>query len=237
GHPGGTEGAHLIHSVGAAHHPGPLHPEALQGAGQDRTERVVEGAEELVARPRGVGEGAEDVEDGPDPELLARRRHEAHGRAVGGASRGTPSSWSTSALPERLETARLPCFATGTPAAATIRAAPVDRFRLPRPSPPVPQVSRSTSKEWSTATMWSRRLRAAAAMTSGVSPLRRRATAKAAICVAVQVPVRIASNTAFTRAASASGAASSRAKASRKAMAVTSGSLGPGPTRVPQRAA
>ncbi len=55
----------------------------------------------------------------------------------------TPRAASTSALPERLETERLPCLATGTPAAAATRAAAVEMLNVPRPSPPVPQVSTS----------------------------------------------------------------------------------------------
>ena len=53
----------------------------------------------------------------------------------------TPSAESTSAEPLRLVTARLPCLATGTPAAAVTSAAVVlmlNSFELP---PPVPQVS------------------------------------------------------------------------------------------------
>ena len=45
------------------------------------------------------------------------------------------------ALPQWLETDRLPCLATGTPAAATTKAAVVETLKVPEPSPPVPQVS------------------------------------------------------------------------------------------------
>ena len=38
----------------------------------------------------------------------------------------TPSAPSTSAAPERDESARLPCFATGMPAPATMKAAQVE---------------------------------------------------------------------------------------------------------------
>ena len=39
------------------------------------------------------------------------------------------------------ETARLPCFATGTPAPATTNAAVVETLNVPWPSPSVPQTS------------------------------------------------------------------------------------------------
>ena len=48
---------------------------------------------------------------------------------------------SISALPERLEMERLPCFTMLTPDAAASNPVPVDRFKLPEPSPPVPTVS------------------------------------------------------------------------------------------------
>ena len=57
------------------------------------------------------------------------------------ASTLTPSAVSTSAEPAREETARLPCFATVTPAPATTNAAVVEMLKVFRPSPPVPQVS------------------------------------------------------------------------------------------------
>src|SRR3954470_12831404 len=61
---------------------------------------------------------------------------------AGPDSTGTPSAASTSALPLRLDTERLPCLTTGTPAAATTRAVAVLMLNVPDPSPPVPQVSR-----------------------------------------------------------------------------------------------
>jgi hypothetical protein len=67
--------------------------------------------------------------------------------AAGARSNGMPSAPSTSALPERLDAARFPCLATGTPAPATIRAAPVETLIVPCPSPPVPQVSNTSGRE------------------------------------------------------------------------------------------
>ena len=54
----------------------------------------------------------------------------------------TPSASKTSALPHRLETDRLPCLATRTPAAASTSAAAVDTLTVPARSPPVPHVSK-----------------------------------------------------------------------------------------------
>ena len=56
-------------------------------------------------------------------------------------SKQTPKCSRTSAEPVLLETARLPCFATGRPAAATTIAVAVEILNVPEPSPPVPQVS------------------------------------------------------------------------------------------------
>ncbi|OBB59379.1 hypothetical protein A5757_13680 [Mycobacterium sp. 852013-51886_SCH5428379] len=46
-----------------------------------------------------------------------------------------------SAPPDSDEAARLPCFITGTPEAATTMAAIVDRLTVLAPSPPVPTMS------------------------------------------------------------------------------------------------
>ena len=48
---------------------------------------------------------------------------------------------STSAAPQELDTARLPCLATWAPAAAASTQAPVEMFTDPIPSPPVPTMS------------------------------------------------------------------------------------------------
>ncbi len=59
---------------------------------------------------------------------------------------GIPIASKTSALPHRLEADRLPCLATGRPQAATTTAAPLDRFKVWEPSPPVPHVSTTTGR-------------------------------------------------------------------------------------------
>lgn len=51
----------------------------------------------------------------------------------------------TSALPQRLDTERLPCLATLAPAAAAMTVAPVEMLTDPMPSPPVPTMSSTAS--------------------------------------------------------------------------------------------
>ena len=94
---------------------------------------------------------------------------------------GIPIVSSTSALPARLEIERFPCLTTRAPAAATTSAAAVDRFRLPEPSPPVPQVSTSGGPLEDTATgSASSRIAFAKPLTSAEdSPLVRRAASSA----------------------------------------------------------
>ena len=53
----------------------------------------------------------------------------------------TPSASRTSAAPHLLDAARLPCFVTLFPVAATIKAAVVDIFIDCAQSPPVPTIS------------------------------------------------------------------------------------------------
>ena len=90
----------------------------------------------------------------------------------------TPSASRTSALPQRLLIPRLPCFATGCPDAATTSAAAVETLKVPQPSPPVPQVS-VTGRSVCTRRAFSRITWAIPAISSAVSPFRRRAVTKA----------------------------------------------------------
>jgi hypothetical protein len=53
----------------------------------------------------------------------------------------TPSASSTSALPDLLDTLRLPCFATFAPAAADTNMVAVEMLKVCAPSPPVPTIS------------------------------------------------------------------------------------------------
>src|SRR6202012_1671694 len=57
----------------------------------------------------------------------------------------TPSEASTSAAPERDDSARLPCFATGTPQPPTMNEAQVETLTEPEPSPPVPTTSTASA--------------------------------------------------------------------------------------------
>ena len=56
-------------------------------------------------------------------------------------SKLTPATSNKSALPQVLDTERLPCLATCPPAAATTNAQVVEILKVLAPSPPVPQVS------------------------------------------------------------------------------------------------
>ena len=110
----------------------------------------------------------------------------------GGRSSRTPAASSTSALPERPETERLPCFATRTPAPAATSALAVETLKVPLASPPVPQVSTRWDVPTSTRVASRRITAAAAAISSTVSPFIRRPTRNPPICAGVHSPVMIA---------------------------------------------
>ena len=116
-------------------------------------------AEQLPARPGGIGQRTEQVEDRPHTELLAHTGDVLHRRDGGGAnmnpnpsssmqretaggssSISTPSASSRSAEPQRLVLDRLPCLATAQPAPAATSAAAVEMLNVLGP-PPVPAVS------------------------------------------------------------------------------------------------
>ena len=99
----------------------------------------------------------------------------------------TPSASRTSAAPEREVIARLPCLATGTPAAATTSAEVVEMLNVPEPSPPVPTTSIVPSGA-STRRTRSRIAIAKPASSSTVSPRIRRATSMAASSAGVASP-------------------------------------------------
>ncbi len=86
--------------------------------------------------------------DGFHRRVVVRRKQEREAGASSSAAaacsssgNSRPSASSTSALPHKLDTERLPCLTTRAPAAAARSAAPVERFKLPEPSPPVPTMS------------------------------------------------------------------------------------------------
>lgn len=93
----------------------------------------------------------------------------------GARSMLTPSASSTSALPDLLETLRLPCLATLAPAAADTNMVAVEILKVCEPSPPVPTIS--TKFELSATSTWranSRITVAAAAISPIVSFFTRR---------------------------------------------------------------
>src|SRR3990170_2814357 len=100
----------------------------------------------------------------------------------------TPSASSTSAAPDRRETARFPCLATYPPAAATTNAVVVEMLNVLRRSPPVPTTSMSTSALGVMRCPRSRIARARPAISSTVSPFIRRAVMNAAIWAGVAWP-------------------------------------------------
>ncbi|MFN7916955.1 MAG: hypothetical protein U0Q55_16550 [Vicinamibacterales bacterium] len=105
-----------------------------------------------------------------------------HRSTTGGAAETfTPSTSNTSALPERLETERLPCFATRTPAAASTIAEQVEMLNVPDRSPPVPQVSNTGSNRRDSDTAWARIVRARPTISCGRSPFMASPTRKPAI--------------------------------------------------------
>src|SRR4030088_359986 len=86
----------------------------------------------------------------------------------------TPSEASTSAAPERDDSARLPCLATGTPAPATRKEAQVETLTEPEPSPPVPTTSTASAGAL-TRSILARIADTAPVISSTVSPRTRRA--------------------------------------------------------------
>src|SRR5215207_889965 len=138
----------------------------------------------------------------------------------GGAATLTPSAVSTSALPERLVAARLPCLATGRPAPAMTKAAAVETLKVFAALEPVPAVSTKRSCRALMRTARPRIEEASPASSSTVSPFTASATRAAPICASVAVP---------SSRASKSDAASSRRRSSpRISRSVNSRRGGPG---------
>ncbi len=106
--------------------------------------------------------------------------------SAGDKSIGMPSASITSALPTDEVTARLPCLATATPAAAHRMATVVEMLNVLKRSPPVPTTSRISrdSRQFFSIGGWmdlSRSARAKAAISSGVSPFFESAARKSAL--------------------------------------------------------
>ena len=113
----------------------------------------------------------------------------------GGMASFMPRASRTSAVPQLLVAARLPCFATLMPAAAQTKAAAVETLNVLDLSPPVPTISRmsSSSKNLS---QWLRMPLAAPANSSMVAPFSARATRNAPIWMSVERPDMISSTAA-----------------------------------------
>src|ERR1700722_12688172 len=106
-----------------------------------------------------------------------------------------PSDDSTSAAPERDDSARLPCLATGTPTPATMKAAQVETFTEPEPSPPVPTTSTAPAGAL-TFSILARTAETAPVISSTVSPRTRSAINRPPSCDGVASPDIIRSNAA-----------------------------------------
>src|SRR5215207_5101987 len=144
----------------------------------------------------------------------------------GGAATLTPSAVSTSALPERLVAARLPCLATGRLAPALTKAAAGETLKVFAALEPVPAVSTKRSCRALMRTARPRIEEASPASSSTVSPFTASATRAAPICASVAVPSSSASNSA---------AASSRRRSSPRISRSVNSRRG-GPARSPLRA-
>ena len=81
----------------------------------------------------------------------------------------TPSASRQSAVPEREDAARLPCFVTLMPDAAMTRAAVVEILKECAPSPPVPTISSVFMPGCSTGVAWLRMASAQPEISSIVS--------------------------------------------------------------------
>src|SRR4051812_22457109 len=112
----------------------------------------------------------------------------------GPRSSGRPNSSSRSAAPQADDAARLPCFTTRTPAAATAMAAIVEMLTVWARSPPVPTmstaVSRTASGSWTRVALASI-ASAKPAISAGDSPLARSAITNPAVCTGVALPAMI----------------------------------------------
>src|SRR5258706_3399114 len=92
-----------------------------------------------------------------------------------------------SAAPERDDSARLPCLATGTPAPATMNEAQVETLTEPEPSPPVPTTSTASAGAL-TRSILARIADTAPVISSTVSPRTRSAISNPPICEGVASP-------------------------------------------------
>src|SRR6185312_9399434 len=105
-----------------------------------------------------------------------------------------PSASSTSAEPDLEVAERLPCLATGQPAAAATRAAVVETLKVEGP-PPVPAVSTRSARSVWTGAASERIVRASPTSSETVSPFARRAIRKAPVWIGSVRPSMISAST------------------------------------------
>src|SRR5437762_8508677 len=147
---------------------------------------------------------------------FARQRSTTAGAAV----TLTPSASKTSALPDRLDTDRLPCLATFTPHAATTMAAQDEILNVPERSPPVPHVSNTVSavpERFDSCTACARIVFASPTISAGRSPFIASPMSRPAIWAGVARP----SITAAIAAEASSTVRSSR----RVSLSIRSGNI------------
>jgi hypothetical protein len=112
---------------------------------------------------------------------------------AGSAATLTPSASNRSALPHLLDADRLPCLATGTPQAATTRAATVETLNVCDRSPPVPQVSNTGACLRDSFVARFRMVCANPTISAGRSPFMDSAISRPAICAGWARPSMISS--------------------------------------------
>src|SRR5437870_2657481 len=135
-------------------------------------------------------------------------------RTAAGSSSRTPSASRTSDPPAAPESARLPCWATGTPAPATTSPAAVETLNVEAPSPPVPHVSTASGGTPGIGTACARITRAAPTSSPTVSPFMRSATRSAPIWAGLALPARMHSITAAISDSERARPSTTRARAS-----------------------
>ena len=133
----------------------------------------------------------------------------------GAAATSTPSASNRSALPQALDTERLPCLAMRTPDAASTSAASDDTLSVRCRSPPVPQVSNTSSYVRASGREAARIAVAKPTISDGRSPFITRPTSSPAIWAGVARPAMISAI-----AADASSAVRSRRNCSLSISAV-----------------
>ena len=111
--------------------------------------------------------------------------------SYGSRQRSNPRASKKSALPQLLDTDRLPCLATFAPAALATKAAAEEILSVPVPSPPVPTGSTQKGTLGLIRMAASESARTPPVNSSEVSPFTRRPVINAAISISLAWPVII----------------------------------------------